>query len=439
MPRPSLLTLFFTYFSEALIVFFYCQSIYSPKKGKAFSFATVFASYIVLMLIFKYINNDEIINILLTLTTNILLIYFIFNSSFKSAAFQGMTLAALQYITELITASAMAGTLNKSSTESVAQYFAIGSIISKMLYFLLSRLLVKMSLKEKRSKSWGRWALLAVLPISSVFVLLVIRILTADHVLPTFENLMNVFATFFLLIANIIVYMIYEKSEQSNQKLVELELTNQRNRIDLKYMTLLEKKNEDMKIMTHDYKKHIMTIEAMADNPEISEYLQSMLSEINHYNQIGKSKNKILDVIIGKYVDICIDKNINFVTEIMSDNLSSMNSKDISSLFNNVMDNAVESACESKARNIFLNISSVLGSFHRITVSNSCDAPPKVVNEKLITKKHNKETHGFGTKSITKTVKKYYGEVEWQYDEIAKEFKLIIIIPFEQKQPSETL
>lgn len=38
-------------------------------------------------------------------------------------------------------------------------------------------------------------------------------------------------------------------------------------------------------------------------------------------------------------------------------------------------------------------------------------------------------SHGFGTKSIQKTIKKYHGEMEWEYNKVLKQFKLIIIIP----------
>ena len=41
------------------------------------------------------------------------------------------------------------------------------------------------------------------------------------------------------------------------QKLLELELTNQKNDIDMQYLNLIEKKNETMNVMAHDYKNHL--------------------------------------------------------------------------------------------------------------------------------------------------------------------------------------
>ena len=62
-----------------------------------------------------------------------------------------------------------------------------------------------------------------------------------------------------------------------------------------------------------------------------------MFGEITVYNQIAKTKNRLLDVILSKYIDICNDKNIKFEIDVMTDNLSFINSYDISSLFNNFM------------------------------------------------------------------------------------------------------
>ena len=84
----------------------------------------------------------------------------------------------------------------------------------------------------------------------------------------------------FLLLVNIIVYLTYEKAEKSNQKLLEFELINQKNNIDMQYLQLLEKKNETMNIMAHNYKNHIVTIGNMSDSPEIKKYINKMFGEI---------------------------------------------------------------------------------------------------------------------------------------------------------------
>lgn len=424
---PALAFLIFTYFVEALIVYSYAKTLYEEKKHSFVSFAIILLAYWVLLLTSKFLYNNEILNIFSIIIINIAIILFLFKSSFKSAIFHGFALGICQLVAEFFTAYITAMILNVTTQESVSSHFELGAISSMILYFLITRLLSKFSVKENNSHSWGKWFSLSLLPIGSLLVLISFRLITKNISLNPSENTFLIIAVSFLLLINIIIYMIYEQSEKNNQKLIELELVNQKNDIDMQYLNLIEQKNTTMNIMVHDYKNHVMTISNMSDSPEIKEYINNMLGEITKYNQIAKTQNRLLDVILSKYTDICREKAIQFETDIMSDNLKFINSYDISALFNNLLDNAVDAASKSQDKFIHLEISNSLSSYHKITVINSSDIEPKSKEGRLITTKKNKDTHGFGTKSIRKIVKKYNGEMQWEYDNDKRQFKMIIL------------
>lgn len=429
---PALPFLVFMYFSECLIVYSYANSIY--KTRNKFSILISICLYAVLMLVYKYVTSLEAFNLIFTLLCNILCLFICFKSSLKSSLFHGTILSIIQFVSEVAAIyliSHITETPNNSYMENTTIYM-LDVMISKILYFTISRFLAKLSAKEDSAKSWGRWCSLAILPISSLFIILVIRIITNGLTFSLSESVICIISIVLLLVANIVVYFIYERAEKNSQKLIELELINQKNDTDIQYLKLLEHKNETMNVMAHDYKNHVMTISNMSDSPEIKEYINNMLGEIAKYNQIGKTKNRLLDVILGKYTDICREKEITFETDIMSDNLKFINGYDISALFNNLLDNAVEAAAESSEKFIHIEITNSLSSYHKIIVINSCDIEPKSKKGNLITTKRNKDIHGFGTKSIRKTVKKYNGELHWEYDNANKQFKLVILFPDEQ-------
>lgn len=421
-------TLVLTYFSEALIVYIYFRSIYEAKLKKG-SLTIIILCYMALMLIYNFVMRNDIVNILLILTANICLCNFLFNSSIRSSLFHGFSLGVIQYISEILTLYLMTFTLNTSTNHILLQYFEIASVISRIIYLLLSRFLAKLSVKENRSKSWGRWALLTLLPISSILMILSIRFLTADIILSSTQSGICMFSIAFCLIVNIIVYAIYEKAEKSNQIRIELELINQRNQIDLQYIALLEKKDEEMRILAHDYKNHIAAINAITDYEEKTQYLQDLLKEIDSNTQMAKTKNRTLDIIVNKYTDICKEKGILFQTDIMSDNLSFMSSKDLSTVFNNALDNAVEAANGSTEKSIELHISHSINQYHKIIIENSSDREPLANGKILLTTKKQKIGHGYGTKSIEKVVHEYGGETDWEYDKEQKMFCLTILIP----------
>lgn len=419
----------FAYFTEALIVFLYANTIYESKNNKFKSFMLTLLFYIGLFVIYKFFLNNEILNLILIALTNTAIIYLLFKSSIKSALFHSVILTILQLISEFLTAYITSVIYNITSQESINAHFELGVIISRIVYFLLSNILSKISKKETNSKNWGKWFALSILPISSMIIVAVLKFFTDTILLTSIQNIIILISTSFLLLTNIIIYIIYEKSEENNQKLIELEMINQKNDIDMQYLALIEKKNETMNIMVHDYKNHMITISNMSDQIEIKNYIDSMLGEITKYNQICKAKNRLLDVILNKYIDICRETSIKFEINILTDNLNFISNYDISTLFNNLLDNAVEAASKSVVKFINLEITNSLNSYHKITIINSSDIEPNGKNGNLITTKKNKTAHGFGTKSIQKTVKKYHGEMNWEYDAEEKQFKLIILFP----------
>lgn len=426
------IVLILMYFFEWFIVFHYAKSVY--ERRNKFSVPVTVLLYTVLMFLYTLFPTVEGLNMICTAVCIFLCIFVGFRSTLKSALFRSVVLTITQAVSELVaiyTVSFLSGTTNVSYWENEFIYIS-DVIISKILYFAISSLLIKKSNRENSAKSWGRWVALAVLPISSLIILLVIRVFSNGKIFTFKDSMLCIVSMSLLLVANVVVYLIYEKAEESNQKLIELELTNRKNNTDMQYLSLMEKKNERMQIMSHDFKKKALLIANMTDSEEIKEYIDGFIGEIKQYNHIAKTKNKILDVILNKYTDICADNNINFHIEAYTDNLSFIDSYDLSTLFNNILDNAVEAAVLSEKRYIHLEIARCFNGYHRIVTTNSSDRAPVSENGRLLTTKSNKQTHGFGTKSILKTVDKYGGEMQWNYNPDTKVFRLIILIPPEE-------
>lgn len=426
MQNPILLVLM--YFSEWWILYDYAKSIYAKRSKFTIPITAFF--YTLLMISYKLFPTNEILTVSFSLLCLFLCLYTGFKSTLKSSLFHTAILIVSQAISELAAIYTISFFTNSSSIsyyENSTTYIT-DVVISKILYFAITRFLLKFANKESSEKTWGQWAALSILPISSVCVILVIRFFTNGQIFSIEESLLCILTTIVLFIANIVVFLIYEKAEESNQKLMELELTNQKKDTDIQYLNLLEKKNEQLQIITHDFKKNVQMIADMTDSTEINRHIESLVGEIKKYSQIAKTKNAFLDVILNKYTEICKDKGIRFETEVFTANLDFVSSYDLSSIFNNLLDNAVEAAEKSSEKYIHLEIAKSIGSYHKIITRNSCDKAPKSKNGILLTTKDDNRIHGFGTKSILKTIKNYYGEMEWSYDSTIKEFKSIILI-----------
>ncbi len=89
------------------------------------------------------------------------------------------------------------------------------------------------------------------------------------------------------------------------------------------------------------------------------------------------------------------------------------------------MDNAIEAT--EKSSNKTINFATDhINTYDVITITNSCDTPPKIKGNDLETTKKNKINHGLGIKSIQKVLKQYNGDCQWEYDKDKKKFTLMI-------------
>ena len=124
-------------------------------------------------------------------------------------------------------------------------------------------------------------------------------------------------------------------------------------------------------------------------------------------------------------------KKIAFHIDIRSKCIDFVSYDDLSILFGNLMDNAVESA-EKMAVNPFIELSVFCRENTNMTIISlivSCRVNPIDKDGNLAhTKKPNPQFHGFGVKSIANVVKRYDGEMTFYYDDPSKTFHMIMML-----------
>ena len=80
------------------------------------------------------------------------------------------------------------------------------------------------------------------------------------------------------------------------------------------------------------------------NNEGINDYIKSVQgsSEIKTLTQF--SDNKLINVIVNRYANRCITADIDFVSDIRSIDFSFINQSDLTSLLDNLLENAFEAA-----------------------------------------------------------------------------------------------
>ena len=417
----------FMYVFSAYIIFWYGNRLFEFKKDTKSTIIICFTANIILWL-FLIIFSSEVINIVSTFIIFLFVFLFAFKCDWKLALFNSLLLVAVMFIAEYIILFLVSGVFNLDfyHFENDLIVFAEEAFASKFLYFLLLSIISSFSTKNIKKEGLKSSIYLTLLPITTFFITIVLRVQTHYFESTMLTNILCVIAEILMFIANVVVFTIHEQSIANQQKIHNMEMLEQKQTINLEYLDILERKDEETKIFIHDIKNNLINIGNLTEEENVKQYIQNIYDKSNEISIKAKTKNRLLDVIINKYALICKDKHIKLNTFCLNENLSFISDYDLSAILDNLLGNAVERAEKEENPYIDLSLESD-NKFHKIIIRNSCSAKPIEDNDNLVTTKSNKKIHGYGMKSVLKALNNYSGELEWLYDN--NEFKIIILIP----------
>lgn len=281
--------------------------------------------------------------------------------------------------------------------------------------------------KETNAENKYYW-LLFIMPLSSIVMILSFRYVAYSFVLTQNMSFWWIVSSILVLFANIIVFMLYEYSNKNTKELYEIKAIARQEEQDRKYYDIVEQSNNEMRVFVHDIKNHLSYLQGLDSAEEMHSYIDSLGKDIDKSYYAGVSKNKTLDLIIGKYLKLCEANGIRFSVDVKTSNLSYIEPKDLSTLLNNLLDNSFEAATGTENAFIEFVIFSRNDSYDGLMVRNSCKAAPRTKNGQLVTTKRDKTMHGIGITSIKKVLKKYNAMLDWKYDEDNQIFETDIVI-----------
>lgn len=212
----------------------------------------------------------------------------------------------------------------------------------------------------------------------------------------------------------------------------KFELEKLRDILDMQYKSY-QISQESMNLVNqkyHDLKHQITLLKSEAGNQKSVEYLEQMEREIKIYEAQNVTGNKVVDAVLTSKSIYCQNRKISLTSVVDGAALSFMEDMDVSALFGNMLDNAIESVEkleDEKKRLIHLSVAKK-NEFLRIRLENYCEESLIFHNGLPVTRKKDKQFHGFGLKSIESTAKKYGGSVTVQMKD--NWFELRILIPF---------
>lgn len=429
-------------FTEAVILWQYSSSLFH-SAGFHKELAKKRILVIALLYLFLFVVSiAEItwLNIFLYFGANFIYLYSQYQLKWFSALFHSAILTAIMSTCELIPF----GILLRYSPHFFAEtsYFrnlAILSVFSKISFFLIIVILIHF-FKEKNSQNSSQNIaafLLSFIPITAVFIMITFVNLGENTALPRTSDWMITLSAILLLGISLLVFGLNQYNQKKYAEYTETLLLLQKESDTAKYYEMLLTQHDNQSILIHDIKKHLQSIALLndqRDHEKISAYIKQLLLSSDLKESTRVCDHALLNAILCRYKKQCLSLQISFLTDIRSGTVNFMADNDVTSLFCNLLDNAVEACTGIPGASIEMTVQKKENTpFVVITMINSCRSnpfseQPSFQRRMPFTSKPDKKKHGFGIKSIRKVVGKYRGDIKMYYKDDAAAFHTIITL-----------
>ena len=420
--------------AEAMIAWLYFESILSRKKTLQNLIFAFFIGYGVLF-IFSFLGKTTI-NAIMFCVVNYNLIRKNYSCNIKTALLHSSFLCFAMVCAEVLVALWLDkyGYEFSAYTSNFRVMIAL-AVLSKMLYLLFTVLGSRIFAPHKQiNEEPKQMILFCGLPlISSIIAVIIVYIgMNADFV--STVGIMTILIVVTLLIVNLMFLALYNTLQKANEEYLALQLSMQKEQADIAYYSTLQEQFENQRVLIHDIRKHLGTIGALAKqngSAEIETYISGLEETFAPSVQAKLCTDPILNLLLLRFRDNCNAKHIQFQCDVRENSSSFLNASSITTLYGNLLSNALEAAETSSEKQIELSvIRNIAQSVIVISVTNSCDNPPMSDgNGGFLTQKTDLLLHGVGLRSIERIVSKYHGIDTMYYDFDNKQFHHVIQFP----------
>lgn len=403
------------YIFEFLIIISFCNRMMEKKFKYTNILLFTFPLYVLAFALY-FVFENLFLNIIITSLIYFLTMFIGYKEKAMRQIIYTVYLSIINYVSEAVFVLFLFPkytTITQFDTLSDTQTL-LASLGAKMVNFILVQLFILL-LKRREFNDNKKFLPLFIYPIISLCYNAQFCALADKYDIAKPELNKYLIISVINTVMCIVIFIYYELLNEQDKKLKEFEKEQQFVELNNSYMQVLESQNNEMHMIVHDVKNYYAAIASMDDANEIHDYISSIANDIQKYQIIKLTNNKMLDLLLSKYKVECSANAVEFNTEVKTANLNYIDDSDLSIVICNLLDNAVQAASKSNAKQISLSLRRV-NNFDVLTVTNSCDTVLQSTNGKIATSKKDKTSHGYGMRLIEKYARKNNAEYEWHYE-----------------------
>ncbi|SES77752.1 sensor histidine kinase [[Clostridium] polysaccharolyticum] len=170
----------------------------------------------------------------------------------------------------------------------------------------------------------------------------------------------------------------------------------------------------------HEYKNNIGNINALLVEHDVEKaqcFMAKLLEQNTHMDQLIRKSGNFVQLLLDYKMEEAEQRGIRTSREIVLCQDIPVDEYDSSVIINNAMNNAIE-ACEKlpEGERYIRCIVNVQMGYLNFYFENPCAGVTEKENGGLLTRKKNREEHGFGLQNIKEIVKKYDGILSYRVE-----------------------
>lgn len=355
----------------------------------------------------------------------LLVAFFMFGQDIGRGILYGIVLMLIGILNDLL-ASSMLMLINDTSFSEILgdpqQQLFVSFTNCLMILFSYLILNTFISKRESLTVKLGELAMFILQAVLEIFVIVEYSLNITDET-DNFKLILMLIG--FMMLDMYFIISLNRMSEITDAKL-QNRLLQKQNEIQLAHYVELEKNYSESRKVIHDIKKHLAILSDLkSEDPEKAKQYRKMIEDdVDSLAGGFTCTNKILAIIMSQKIAAAESQDIEVTTDIEDISFDFMKDMDITSIFANLWDNAIEACEKSVIKHITISMEQ-RGGFILINFKNTYDGKVHKVAKGF---KSTKEGHrGVGLTIIRGTVEKYGGLLNMEAG--ATEFTVEITLP----------
>lgn len=271
-------------------------------------------------------------------------------------------------------------------------------------------------------------------PLFSIFIILSLIVLANVYV-QMYGAFLIVINIMLLVLMNLYILYLFSYLSRNRKLKDELEIMGQQREMQYRYYENLERRYQSSRQMIHDIRNHLQAMESLVQDGEkesVGSYAGDLYQMLNALGRVQYSDNQMLNIILNDKAENARAAGITMDIDMGDISLKQMKDIDITTVFANLLDNAVE-ASDSAVSDKYIRIRA--GTFHDfavIKIQNTMSAEYESRKRRM---KDRPGHMGIGLENVRRTLEKYGGGI--QTEEAEKEYKVSVTIPMEESDMNQ--